>query len=186
MTLPPGRGKLATKPLPTGSETAAKTMGMVRVCCSSAAVAGVVGERIKVGLQRDEFLGESLHRLRVVGCRPARVDPDVAALRPPELLESLPECRDIGLSLPGRSRHIPSARRSAASDRPAARVAASGHAAAAPQTDDHFPPPHSPTSAANRREATPITLSKSRTAKVRPVRLVAKVPVDELRSCDKG
>src|SRR5262252_1978719 len=38
VTLPPGREKLATKPLPTGSETAAKTMGKVRVCCSSAAV----------------------------------------------------------------------------------------------------------------------------------------------------
>ena len=35
VALPPGRAKLATKPLPTGSETVAKTMGMVRVCCSS-------------------------------------------------------------------------------------------------------------------------------------------------------
>ena len=42
VTLPPGREKLATKPLPTGSATIAKTMGMVRVCCSSAAVVGVV------------------------------------------------------------------------------------------------------------------------------------------------
>ena len=40
VTLPPGRGKLATKPLPTGSATIAKMMGMVRVCCSSAAVVG--------------------------------------------------------------------------------------------------------------------------------------------------
>ena len=29
VTLPPGRGKLATKPLPTGPETVAKTMGML-------------------------------------------------------------------------------------------------------------------------------------------------------------
>ena len=54
----------------------------------------------KVGLQRDEFLRESLSRFRIVGCRPARVDPDVAALRPPELLESLAECRDVGLPFP--------------------------------------------------------------------------------------
>ena len=98
VTLPPGRGKLATKPLPTGSATIAKMMGMVRVCCSSAAVVGVLCRENEFGLQRDEFLRESLHRPRVVGCRPASVDPDVAALRPPELLESLPERRDAGLS----------------------------------------------------------------------------------------
>jgi hypothetical protein len=45
VTLPPGRGKRATKPLPTGSETFAKMMGMVRVCCSSAVVVGVMCER---------------------------------------------------------------------------------------------------------------------------------------------
>ena len=49
VTLPPGRAKLATKPLPTGSATIAKTMGMVRVCCSSAAVVGVVCERMRSG-----------------------------------------------------------------------------------------------------------------------------------------
>src|SRR5262249_44503759 len=32
VTLPPGRAKLATKPLPIGSATIAKTMGIVRVC----------------------------------------------------------------------------------------------------------------------------------------------------------
>src|SRR5262249_219628 len=38
VTLPPGSAKLATKPLPTGSETLTNTIGIVRVCCSSAAV----------------------------------------------------------------------------------------------------------------------------------------------------
>ena len=37
----------------------------------------------QVGLQRDEFLGEPLSRLRIAGRRPASVDPDVAALCPP-------------------------------------------------------------------------------------------------------
>jgi hypothetical protein len=49
VTLPPGCAKLATKPLPTGSETVAKTMGMVRVCCRSAAVVGVTAERMTSG-----------------------------------------------------------------------------------------------------------------------------------------
>jgi hypothetical protein len=47
-------------------------------------------------LKRDEFLRELLHRLDI-GCRPARVDLDVATLRPPELPEFRPERRDLGL-----------------------------------------------------------------------------------------
>ena len=97
VTLPPGRGKLATKPLPTGSATVAKTIGMVRVCCSSAVVVGV--RKNEVGLQRDEFFRELPHQVRFSGRRPASVNPNVAALRPPELLESVPECRDIALCL---------------------------------------------------------------------------------------
>jgi len=69
----------------------------------------------KVWLQRDEFLRESLSRIRVTVCRPASVDPDVVALRPPELLESLPECGDEGPSFP-----VASACRSAASGQAAA------------------------------------------------------------------
>ena len=49
------------------------------------------------GLERDEVLRELLPRLRVAGWCPAILDPDVAALRPSELLESLPERRDAGL-----------------------------------------------------------------------------------------
>src|SRR5262245_60057481 len=49
VTLPPGRAKLATKPLPIGSATIAKTIGMVRVCCSSTLVGGVVLERMTLG-----------------------------------------------------------------------------------------------------------------------------------------
>src|SRR6516164_6801085 len=51
----------------------------------------------EVGLQRDEFLRKSLHRLGVAGCRPAGVHPDIAALCPAELLKSLPQSRDAGL-----------------------------------------------------------------------------------------
>jgi hypothetical protein len=49
VTLPPGRAKLSTKPLPTGSETLVKTIGMVRVCCSKAAVVGVLCDRTRSG-----------------------------------------------------------------------------------------------------------------------------------------
>jgi hypothetical protein len=75
--LPPGRGKLATNPLPTGSETMAKD---------------------EVRLQRHKFLRESLQQCRI-GCGPANVEPYLAAVGPPELLEFLPKRRDKGLSL---------------------------------------------------------------------------------------
>ncbi len=48
----------------------------------------------EVGLQRDEFICDALYPLRVAGRCPTIVDPDVAALRPPELLKFLPERRD--------------------------------------------------------------------------------------------
>ena len=51
----------------------------------------------EVGLQHDEFLREPLYRLRIAGSRPAKVDPEVAALNPPELLKALPERRDPSL-----------------------------------------------------------------------------------------
>src|SRR5262249_45795236 len=49
VALPPGRARLATKPLPTGSATIAKTIGMMRVSCNRAAVVGVLCERIRSG-----------------------------------------------------------------------------------------------------------------------------------------
>ena len=106
-------------------------MGMVRVCCSRAAVVGVLCERIRSGCSATSSFANRCHRLRVAGCRPASVDPDVAALRPPELLESLPECGDEGLSFRSLSAYPIST--------PIRRIppgccarAASGHAAAAP------------------------------------------------------
>jgi len=38
VTLPPGRARLATRPVPTGSPAAAKTMGMTDVACMAAAI----------------------------------------------------------------------------------------------------------------------------------------------------
>ena len=52
----------------------------------------------EVRLQRDEFLGELLHQF-LVERRPASFDPNVAAIRPPELLKSVPECCDKALCL---------------------------------------------------------------------------------------
>src|SRR5262249_28178532 len=58
---------------------------------------GCVLRKNEVGPQLDDFPRESLHQLHIRR-RPASVDPDIAALRPAELLESLAERRDKGLS----------------------------------------------------------------------------------------
>ena len=42
MTFPPGRARLATSPVPTGSAVTPKTMGMVLVTFLAATVAGVL------------------------------------------------------------------------------------------------------------------------------------------------
>src|SRR5215471_2806107 len=54
----------------------------------------------EVRMQRDEFFRESLPFFRVVGWCPARIDRDFLALYPPELLEFLPESRDVCLCFP--------------------------------------------------------------------------------------
>src|SRR6266852_261200 len=60
---------------------------MVRVCCSSVAVAGVLVEKISSGCDPTSSFAN-----RCIASMSA------AALRPPELLESLPERRDDRLS----------------------------------------------------------------------------------------
>src|SRR3984893_18180452 len=59
---------------------------------------GCVLRKNEVGPQLDDFPRKSLHQLHD-GRRPPSVDPDIAVLRPAELLESLAERRDKGLSL---------------------------------------------------------------------------------------
>src|SRR4029453_16669878 len=99
-------GDVAARPREARDEAAADRIGNgrendgdgVRLLQQRGRGGGGVRKK-NLGLQGDELLRESLPRLRVGGCRPASVDPGVAALRPPELLESLPECRDHSLCL---------------------------------------------------------------------------------------
>src|SRR5262245_59693136 len=50
--LPPGRARLATRPLPTGSPAVAKTMGMIDVACFVARVCGVPDVTMTLTLSR--------------------------------------------------------------------------------------------------------------------------------------
>src|SRR5262249_2999341 len=60
--LPPGRARLSTKPVPTGSDAAPNTIGMTVVACFAARVAGVATVTMKSTLQRIPLRFEhSLH-----------------------------------------------------------------------------------------------------------------------------
>src|SRR5262245_60596775 len=92
--LPPGRGKLATNPLPTGSETTAKTRGMVRVCCCRLVVVGVLWERTRSGCNATSSFANRCSSASSAAAQRMYL----AAIGPPELLEFLPERRDKRLS----------------------------------------------------------------------------------------
>jgi hypothetical protein len=100
--LPPGCGKLATNPLPTGSETTTNTIGIVLVSRCSAATTGVVCPTINRVAER-QFFCEGLHAVDIVGDAvdivggKAVVDLDVAAVSLSQLLKRCPERRETGL-----------------------------------------------------------------------------------------
>ena len=75
---PPGRGKLATKPSPTGSETAANTIGIVRVSRWSAAVTGVEVARITSGCRSTN----SFANIRIRSTLPPAQRTSIRMLRP--------------------------------------------------------------------------------------------------------
>ena len=59
VAFPPGRAKLCTKPLPTGSADVEKTTGIVRVSFSSAAASGVELQRMMSGLRATSSLAKA-------------------------------------------------------------------------------------------------------------------------------
>ena len=52
VTLPPGRARLATSPLPTGSPTLTMTIGIVRVACMAATTFCAAGATMMSTLRR--------------------------------------------------------------------------------------------------------------------------------------
>jgi hypothetical protein len=60
---PPGRARLGTKPLPTGSVTSTKTIGSVPLTGSSPAITGVVGAKIKSGASPTSSFAWACRRL---------------------------------------------------------------------------------------------------------------------------
>ena len=88
VTLPPGRARLATRPVPTGSPATAKTIGMTDVACFAAMTGAVAIRDNDIDLQPDE-LGRDLGVALGASLRPAILDRDGATLDPAEFAQAL-------------------------------------------------------------------------------------------------
>ena len=86
--LPPGRARLSTKPLPTGSETTTNTMGIVPASRPSAATTGVLLASSTSGWSSHQFLGQHLH-MSGLASGPAIIDQNVASRAPSRALSVL-------------------------------------------------------------------------------------------------
>jgi hypothetical protein len=87
VTLPPGRAKLTTSPVPSGSDTAAKTIGIVLVACLAASVAGNRRHN-DINFKPDQFLSKGTKPIKVTFCKPV-LDYDVLSLDIAKLLQPL-------------------------------------------------------------------------------------------------
>jgi hypothetical protein len=88
---PPGRGRPATNPAPTGSETTTNTIGIVRVSrCSGRHRSGASEDH--VGLQFDQLFRESPHPVNTAS-GPTNVHPRGTAVCPTQLRKPL---REVG------------------------------------------------------------------------------------------
>src|SRR5262249_25709779 len=91
VTLPPGRAKLATKPVPTGSLSTAKTIGMTDVARFAAGCDSPSDNDID--LESDELrrhLGEAL----ATPLRPPIFDRHIATIDPTEIAQPLHKDND--------------------------------------------------------------------------------------------
>src|SRR5438445_683140 len=90
VTLPPGRARLVTSPLVTGSPTAMKTMGRVLVACLAARAAGVPGATRTSTLSATSSAATAGEPLELPLGRSV-FDHEVAALDVTEVTQSLKE-----------------------------------------------------------------------------------------------
>src|SRR5262249_54120798 len=97
VVFPPGRARLSTKPMPTGSPTFANTMGTGAGRLLQCLNARGGRSQNHVRRERPKLLGISVKAIGVARC-PAGVDPYVAAVSPARLLQPLDERDNARLS----------------------------------------------------------------------------------------
>ena len=90
VTFPPGRARLGTSPLATGSPDLTNTMGIVPVALLAARAAGLLIAKITSNLRATSSAASAGSRSCAAGGE-VPLDADVLALDVPELPESLPE-----------------------------------------------------------------------------------------------
>ena len=90
VTFPPGRARLATNPVPSGSADNANTIGMVVVTCLALSAPAEIRKN-DVDLKPDE-LGRDVGIAFGMALSPAIFDSDCFALDPTEFMKPLDEC----------------------------------------------------------------------------------------------
>src|SRR5262245_33250489 len=90
---PPGRARLATNPLPTGSLSCAMTMGIVTVASLAARVDGGPFATMMSTFESHEF-GRERGETVEFSLRVSILNDDISPLHVAKLAEALPECLD--------------------------------------------------------------------------------------------
>ncbi len=128
--LPPGRASEATRPVPTGSPAAAKTMGMTGVACLAATTKAVPEVTMTSTLSRSNSAAISAAR----SVRPSAQRYSIATVRPSIQPSSRSRCTNAANHWPC-DEGVPETRNPMVGSFPACCArAASGHAATAPQS----------------------------------------------------
>src|SRR6266446_2796379 len=95
VTLPPGRARLATRPVPTGSPAVAKTIGMTDVACFAATTAAVPAVTMTLTLSRTNSAAISAKR----SLRPSAQRYSIAKVRPSIQPSSRSRCTNAAVHL---------------------------------------------------------------------------------------
>src|SRR5215472_3342214 len=98
VVLPPGPDRVSTKPSPTGSVTAANTIGKVWVTRCNAATLRVPLAKMTSGASATSSATYSRSR-STSSSPPAGFNPHIVTVAPSQLLQGVPECQEAGLTL---------------------------------------------------------------------------------------
>ena len=157
-------GGVATRPRQALDEAAAdrigndtKMIGMVRVCCNIDAVGGVFCVTMRSGCNARSSLADRC-RNSASSSAPSECRFGCCGLRSTREPEVPAGMRPSNFEIQGRSRHAPSARRCAASDRAAAHAHKRPRDCRPTNKTDELPSPHAP----SRRTDTPYHIARSR------------------------
>src|SRR5262249_9293215 len=127
VTFPPGRGRLATNPRPTGSPVSAMTIGISRVACLATTAVGV-NQVTMISTLRRTSLGGQFGKPVEASIRRSKLKSNVLPLHIPQIVQPLPKHPPKLLRIDIANDQCANGRQTFA----CCARAASGHATAAP------------------------------------------------------